>query len=541
MDKTLQGLLTLVHGGHIERRCAALLVLGALKLDEDKVVEAVNSVLEQPNAILRSYALRYVEEIRPKASLPSLLPLLDTTDKETSDHALRLISQFGPAAVRPLLQHVKGASRTWLINAVRGLCTIRGRAAWQAVMQVLAQGDPEVNKTVCDLFATTVKDLDDKELTLLFTEVESFATDLKGPVQRAAVIAAIRVLGILGRPQARKWLIGFVGSEQPHLVRFHALVALLHCLRGQDLHKSEFAALIPLLEDKEFSDTVRLTLDLLDAHEMPAEYQPTLARLLESPHIAVQKFALRKMGAFDSPAVVKTLVQQLDDADAGRRDAAARSLRKIPTARNVLVKEFLACDNATKAWAIAEILPTYEGKWRRETLDEVWQRLQDAMEAEDRIHGAYLHFLKNVDAEYVYGQFAVRAAQLKKSKKYREAIRFLTPLREFSTFAPEEKFALAMAQLKLHSHDVSSVAARHDPTLDLLADLHRSSAFPVLDALKKEKILEPEDLFYLGFRFAEGGTEARTLGQDILELVVDRYGRTKVGKSAKNKLKLLTS
>ena len=541
MDKTLQSLLALAREGNVERRSAALLVLGALKLDEDKVVAAVNAALEQPNAILKGYALRYVEEVLPKASLPSLLPLLEATDKETSEHALRLVSSFGQAAIRLLLQHVKGASRSWLMNATRGLCTIRGKAAWQGVMHVLLQGDPEVNKTVCDLIATTVKDLDDKELALLFTEVESFATDLKGPEQRAAVIAAIRVFGILGRPQARKWLIGFVGSEQPHIIRVHTLVALLHCLRGQELHKSEFAKLIPLLEEKEFSDTVRLTLDLLDAHEMPAEYQPTLARLLESPHIAVQKFALRKMGEFDSPAVVKTLVQQLNDSDAARRDVAARSLRKIPTARNPLTKEFLACDNASKAWAIAEILPTYEGKWRRETLDEVWQRLQAALEAEDRIHGAYLHFLKNVDAEYVYGQFAARAAQLRKSKKYREAIRFLTPLREFPTFAPEEKFALAITQLKLYPHDVTSVTARHDPALDLLADLHRSSAFPVLDALKKEKALEPEDLFYLGFRFVEGGTEVRPFGEDILEFVADRHGRTKVGKSAKNKLKLLAS
>jgi HEAT repeat protein len=541
MDKTLQSLLTLAHNGNIERRCAALLVLAALKLEEDNVIKAVNAALEQPHALLKGYALRYVEEVRPKASLPSLLPLLEATDKEISEHALRLVSSFGQVAVRPLVQQVKGASRSWLMNAARGLCSIRGKAAWQGIMQILLQGDPEVNKTVCDLIATTVKDLDEKELTFLFTEVESFAADLKGPEQRAAIIAAIRVLGILGRAQARKWLIGFVGSEQPHIIRFHTLVALLHCLRGQELHKGEFAKLIPLLEEKEFSDTVRLTLDLLDAHEMPAEYQSTLARLLESPHIAVQKFALRKMGEFDSPVVVKTLVQQLNDSDTARRDAAARSLRKIPAARNALTKEFLACDNASKAWAIAEILPTYEGKWRRDTLDEVWQRLQDALEAEDRIHGAYLHFLKNVDAEYVYGQFATRGAQLRKNKKYKEAIRFLTPLREFSTFAADEKFALAIAQLKLHPHDVTSVTARHDPALDLLADLHRSSAFPVLDTLKKEKALEPEDLFYLGFRFAEGGTEVRSLGEDILEFVADRYGRTKVGKSAKNKLKLLAS
>ncbi|MBM4257689.1 MAG: hypothetical protein FJ147_17580 [Deltaproteobacteria bacterium] len=541
MDKTLQSLLTLAHEGNIERRCAALLVLGALKLEDDAVIKVVNATLAHPNALLQGYALRYVEEVHPKASLPTLLPLLEATDKETSEQALRLVSSFGQAAVRPLVQQAKGANRVWLMAAARALCTIRGKAAWQGLMQVLVHGDPEVNKTVCDLTAMTVKDLEGKEFEFLFTEVESFANELNGAEQRTAIIAAIRILGILGRPQSRKWLIGFVSPEQPHLVRFHALVALLHCLRGQDLLKGEFAKLIPLLEEKEFSDTVRLTLDLLDAHEMPAEYQPTLSRLLESPHLAVQKFALRKMGEFASPAAVKTLVQQLNDSDAARRDAAARSLQKIPAARASLTKEFLTCDNASKAWTIAEILPTYEGKWRRDTIDDVWKRLQDALEEEDRIHGAYLHFLKQVDAEYAYSQFATRGAQLKKSKKYREAIRFLTPLREFPTFASEEKFVLAIAQLKLHPQDVTSVTARHDPALDLLADLHRSSAFPVLDTLKKEKGLDPEDLFYIGFRFAEGGSEVRSLGEDILEFVADRHGRTKVGKSAKNKLKLLGS
>jgi hypothetical protein len=81
-------------------------------------------------------------------------------------------------------------------------------------------------------------------------------------------------------------------------------------------------------------------------------------------------------------------------------------------------------------------------------------------------------------------------------------------------------------------------ARRHDPALDLLADLYRSSAFPLLEALKKEKALEPEDLFYLGFSLAEGSAEEHTLGEDILEFLAHRYPRTKIGRSAKNKLKL---
>jgi len=176
-----------------------------------------------------------------------------------------------------------------------------------------------------------------------------------------------------------------------------------------------------------------------------------------------------------------------------------------------------------------------------DTLDQIWERLQAAIEAEDRIQSAYLHLLKSVDADYVYAQLAARGAQLKKAKKYKEATRFLFPLKEFPAGNAEDKFLLAIAQLKLHTHDVVLAARRHDPALDLLADLYRSSAFPLLETLKKEKALEPEDLFYLGFSFAEGSAEERTLGEGILKFLADHYPRTKVGKSAKNKLKLLAA
>jgi len=539
MDATLQKLLTLAREGTIERRCAALLVLGALQFQEDRVVETAGVVLGQANVVLKDYALRYFEDAQPKTSIPLLLPLLEDVDKDVQERTVRLLSHFGQAVVRPLLQTVKTATRHWQVNAARVLCTVRGKATWKGLLHLLSQGDTEFNRTVCDLVVATLREMSEKEQEDLYAEVETFADILDEKEQRPAVISAIRLFGQFGRPQARKWLIGFVTADHHHSVRFHALVALLHCLRGQTLQKGELAKLLPVLEESEFSDAIRLTVELLDAHPLPEEYQPALSRLLESSHMTVQKFALRKMGEFDSPVVVRALVQQLGDPDAARRDAASRSLRKIPTARTALTKEFLACDDARKAWALAEILPTYEGKWRRDTLDAVWDRLQTAIEADDRVQGAYVYFLKGVDMDYAYAQLATRGTQLAQKKHYREAVKFLTLLKEFPTFQVEDKYRLALAQLKLHPHSIDSLTRRHEPALELLTDVYRSSAFPLLETLKKDKALEPEDFFYLGFHFAEGGGEERDLGKDILEFLVGRYPRANVGRSAKNKLKLL--
>jgi HEAT repeat protein len=539
-DTLIDDLLKLVREGTIERRCAALLVLDALQRQEPQIVEAAGQILSQANPVLKDYALRYFEDARPKASITFLLPLLEETDKELQERGVRLLTSFGQATIRPLAQSALNGSRARQINSARVLLAIRGQAAWKELFHILAQNDVECNRTVCDSFSPILRELEGKELESFYSECEAFAQSLDEQTQRSALISAIRLLGQVGRPQARQWLFRWVGAEHHPSLRFHALVALLHCLRDQKLQKSEFAKLLPILEEPEYADVLRLTMELLDAQTLPEDAQSTLSRLVDNPHIPAQKFALRKLGEFESPAVVKTLLQQLGDMDVARREAAGRALRKIPTARAALTKEFLQCTDARKAWAIAEILPTYEGKWRKDQLDSLGERLRAAIEEEDdRLRDAYLHVLKNADAELTYSQLATRGAQLVKAQKYREAVRFFSPLKEFATFAPEDRFRFALAQFKLHPHPLGPNAHRQDATLDAFADLYRSSTFPLLESLKKEKALEPEDLFYLGFCFTERIGSDRVLGEGLLEFLAEKYPRAKLGKSAKNKLKLL--
>jgi HEAT repeat protein len=536
MDNTLQEILTLVEKGTIEQRCAALLVLGALKSNSAAVVKLVGTILDNPNPVLKDYALRYFEEVHPKSNIVQLLKMLDDPDKEMQERAVRSLIAAQQSAVQPLLQGITGASRAWQLNAARVLGAVRGKAAMKGLLQMLAAGTDETNKAICDLLTPAVREMDAKEHDALYDEVESFATKLDVKQQRPAVVSAMRLLGQLGRPQARRWLCKFVGAEHHPTVRSHALVALLRCLREQDIRKEEYTKLFPLLEEAEFSEVTRLALDLLDAHELPDDSRSLLAKLMQSPHTDVQKFALRKMGDVGTPATVRTLVEQLGDPDYRRRDVAASSLRKIPEARAALIKELAACEDASKAWSIAELLPSFEGKWRQDTLETLWNRLREAIDAQGRIQTAFLHVLKQADAEMAYNRLAEQGAKLVKAKKYKEAIGFLTPLKEFPQFKPENKFHLAWAQLKLHAHTVAS--HKNHPAVELFTDLYRNSAYPVFEALKKERSLAPEDLFALGFGLAERTGQERGLGIDLLEHVAEKFPRNKIGKSAKNKLKL---
>ncbi len=538
MDALLQKLLNLVAKGSVEQRCAALLVLGAMKLDNAQVVKAVGAAIAQPNPVLKDFALRYFEEVKPKSGVPLFAGLLDHPDKDTHERAIRFLSQAGQAAVVPVLQFAAGASRAGQVNAARVLCELRGKAAFKGLLPMLVAGTDEFNKTICDLMTPAIRGLDDKEQAQLYGEVETLAAKLDPKEQRPAAVSAMRLMGQLGRAEARRWLFKFVTPEHHHTLRAHALVALLRCLRDHDLRKEEYARLFPLLEEAEFSEVTRLTIDLLDAHELPDDSRHLLSRLLESPHPDVQKFALRKMADFSTPATVRTLIEQLGDPDYRKRDVAANSLRKIPEARAALLKELTVCNDASKAWSIAELLPSFEGKWRQDILITLWKRLHAAIGAEDRIQTAFLQVLKLADPSYSYEQLATEAARLARAKKFKEAASFLAPLKDFSEFKPEDKFRLALAQLKLHAYTLST--NRQHPTVELLSDLHRNSAFPLFEALRKERSLDAEDLFHLGFSLVERHGGERSLGKDLLEHVAAKFPRNKIGKNAKNKLKLIS-
>src|SRR5919112_5698340 len=394
MDKVLSQILGLADKGTVEQRCASLLVLGALKLQSSEIIKTVGSMLEHANPVLKDYAVRYFEQVQAKAATPLFLKLLDDSDRDIQERAVRLLSQAGAAAVDPLVKNSAGGSRSWQINAARILCGVQGASARQALLEMLRGGSDDFNKSVCDLMTPAIRAMDVKEQALFYDELEEYGKKLDEKQQRPALVSVIRLLGQLGRADARRWLFKFIGPEHHPVLRSHAVVALLRCLREQDLRKDEYAKLFPLLEEAEMTEVTRLALELLDKHDLPDDSRSLLVRLLESPHPEVQKFALRKMAHFGTPGTVRTLIEQLGDTDYRRRDVAASSLRKMPEARSALIKELLACEDPSKAWSIAELLASSEGKWRQDTVEALWNRLQAAISAEDRIQTAFLHVMK---------------------------------------------------------------------------------------------------------------------------------------------------
>ena len=136
MDNTLQNIHTLMEKGTIEQRCAALLVLGALKVNNAATTKLIGTILDSPNPVLKDYALRYFEEVQPKSNTTQLLRMLDDGDRDIQERAVKSLIGIGQAAVQPLLQGAKDASRTWQLNSARVLAAVRGKPALEGLAAI---------------------------------------------------------------------------------------------------------------------------------------------------------------------------------------------------------------------------------------------------------------------------------------------------------------------------------------------------------------------------------------------------------------------
>lgn len=537
MDATLKGVVGLLGSADVEARCAALLVLTHLQAADSAVVRAVGELLSSKNAIVRDFAVGYFEQVRPRDGLAPLVPLLDAADEVLRQRVVVILARYGQpsiSAVRKLLQE---APRRRL-NAIIDLCArVRSAAALDLLFAQMAGDDFDANRAACDAVAAIIPTLDGRARSDLFARTDALLTSAAD--QRTALVAAAKLFGALGDPKARRRLFGLLDRAQPHVVRTHALGALSQCLRGEKLSAEEIAALLPLLEEDDEAGILRPAVSLLEDQTIDRRYLPVLNRLAENPQPAVKRFAIQKLGAFDSGAVLKTLIGYLTDESYARRDQATASLKKLPGARTPLMKEFLACDDERKAWTLADILLAHERGWKRETLEALWKRLEQALEGrDDRLYTAYFHFLSALDDAAMAVRVRARAEVLRRKKDFAASSKWLTLLKDSTGFDAEAQFALAVADLKARPHPLTVGARRHDTAVELLRALAQST-FPITERLRKDRTLGPEELFYVAFNLAEGADDERSVASELLQSLAKTHGRTKIGKAAKNKLRLI--
>jgi hypothetical protein len=247
---------------------------------------------------------------------------------------------------------------------------------------------------------------------------------------------------------------------------------------------------------------------------------------------------LEKVGGFDRPEVAAALLQQLNHPDRALREEALAHLRRLEQGRKVMTQALLEADSPEQAWVMARAVEPVIG----ESPAALRKRLLDLgcgyVEKGDRRADALLSVLRSADAAGLRDALEERALALRKKKKYEAALLFLRLLGRDPACGAPLRMELAACALKISSHDLNAEARAADPCLHQFAHLVRGShADETAAFLRKAKWLTPEELFYLGFHFAEKEHQEKQFGGEVLKLVIERAKKAKIGKDAKSKLR----
>ena len=177
--------------------------------------------------------------------------------------------------------------------------------------------------------------------------------------------------------------------------------------------------------------------------------------------------------------------------------------------------------------------PALDAKVKKAAHKKLVDVVVERLVGDGRNYEACLSVARAFDAEATAEALRELAAKLKKQKKEERAEHVLILLTNTGGATDDDKLKRAIAALSKSRLDARPEARARDEALKAFSEIN--GTVDVVKALKRDKHVTDEQLFYLGFHFAEEGDP---LGGDLLREVIARGPRTKLGKAAKNKLAL---
>ncbi|MFW6050139.1 MAG: HEAT repeat domain-containing protein [Myxococcota bacterium] len=520
-----------------EKRAAAAIVLGELGAKGANVVSGLVDMLETGGPTLQRQALVALARAEAQRALPHILPLLGAKDRAVREAAVEAVVVMGEAALPAVRERIQeaGADERRAIDTV--LARLGGGKAFTQLLANLADADAEEAREAAVTMRAQVRDADGRQRRGYLTQLERFLdreTKRKEP-NVAAVAAAVKMLGYLEDERATQRLLSYARSKkQPGAVRQEALIALRFALAQRAAAPRVIDALVDAAEsdDRALAQTALITLSGLN---LPARAAARLDRLVAHRDLDRAAFAIEQLGAREGTDTAQVLVNVITDPDHDRRRAelAAKALKGREEAVPPLVQALVEAD-PERAWLVRNVLrpmaKAITGPQVKKLLDVGLERI-----ARGQHHWeALLDVVREADSAKYADALRKLVPRLKRGRNPDRTITTLRLLCRSEHATDDDRYQLAAFELKTSAQDTRPAARKRDDALRLLEDLLRSG-FDVARALKRDRSLGLESLYYVGFHFAEKG---HPLGEELLAEVQAKGGRKKIARMAKNKLDL---
>ncbi len=380
------------------------------------------------------------------------------------------------------------------------------------------------------------------------------ATDL------LAVGNLLRLVGYLARPSNLGILLDYMDDARPRPVRLAAIAGLRRVVAKSEAKGTERAVetLIELCDGDDVV-VVQAAVDTLRGARIPEKLAKAFGALAKSRHPSVQKLAMERLPAGGGASAVKALVDALAGSDIAARDAAARGLAKAPEAVLPLVRALLAMTpkgpggiDEGLARRYASAIRAHKGNVSSAASGELVEAVRGYMEAyfkgkasaDTMVHERVIAELIAEVAPAAHVELLFdRARRLRKGGKPVEAFGSLKPLLRSSAdldaaIDDDQRYLMAVLAMEAHGEALIRAARGDDPVLSQFTKL-AERGYPVAKKLAKEQAVSDEAIYGLGFRLIETKDASNMeLGAELMQGIIDERPRSKLAKSAKNKLKL---
>ena len=307
------------------------------------------------------------------------------------------------------------------------------------------------------------------------------------------------------------------------------------------LSAGEIDALLPLLDDEDEPGVLRPAVRLLEDQPLERSISPASTSSPRARSRSSSASRFRSSAASTPSSVVKTLIGYLTDDSYARRDQATATLKSLPAARLPLMKELLACEDERKAWTIADIVLLHDRGWKRDTVGALWDKLQTALEKrEDRLYAALHHVLNALDPAWLHDadplprREVAQGAALPRKRPLARRCCSDTP-----AWDDEARYAFGLAALKSHKRSAGADRAPRRCRGRNLPRPEQHRPFRSPSACGASACCSPRISTSSPSTSPRNAATRAASRASCSSTSARNYGRTKVGKAAKNKLQLV--
>jgi hypothetical protein len=514
-------------------RAAAALVLGELGARDAEAAAEVAARLTDEDPEVRLRAVVAAGRMRIDKALPALLDKVAHGGAEASA-AAEAAANLGTKGVKGLYELMHAVAPGVRRYIAAALTASAAPGADAVGVSVLLDKDPSVANAAAAAIIANIPTLKADRKTALAADVLALVTNKKRPLAPAAEWPVVRVLAVLREPSTADALWDFVVPPHPAEVRAAALQTVGGWIETPT--KEQWKRLFHSAADADFR-VAAPALMVLSRMPATAKMLGDWVGLLHAPDVAARRLGVEKVGGFDTPEVALGLMAQFNHHDRGVRDAARARLQHLKAGRKAIVAALTKVETAEDAWQFARVAAGFRDEIAASDRENLVALLSRHLEANDHRADALLFLLREADAAALQEALLGKAVALRKKKKYEAALAYLKVLARDPAIGFAIRLELAVCGLKVSAKDLDPHARDADPSLRNFDSLYQQDPALLRKDIEKAKFLDAEDLFYVGFHFAEQLGRPREFGIDLLKLVVKRWPKGEVGRSAKNKLK----